>query len=241
VLAGADLDHLDPDDRRPLVLSSSAPASSPTPRRSCAPCSSTPRRPDLLALAAILAEHQGRLASPPTSRPRPRGHRSELPLASSAPPTAGSSTSAPASPSRSSPGTRMPRRARTPSTSPSTSPPAGAPRTPTTPRSTSAARPSCSPSASPPRPCATSTASSSATRRGRRPRPRRNLLEREGRFAEADRSWQQAIAVEPTNPTWLLGRAHNLPRHRRRRHRPRPRRAGRRRQVAGPLLSATSC
>ena len=28
--------------------------------------------------------------------------------------------------------------------------------------------------------------------------------------ADADRRWQQAIAVEPTNPTWLMGRAHNL-------------------------------
>jgi Flp pilus assembly protein TadD len=36
------------------------------------------------------------------------------------------------------------------------------------------------------------------------------MLEREGRFADADRRWQQAIAVEPTDPTWLLGRAHNL-------------------------------
>lgn len=35
-------------------------------------------------------------------------------------------------------------------------------------------------------------------------------LEREGRLADADRRWQQAIAVEPTNPTWLIGRAHNL-------------------------------
>jgi len=35
-------------------------------------------------------------------------------------------------------------------------------------------------------------------------------LEREGRFADADRRWQQAIAVEPTNPTWLISRAHNL-------------------------------
>lgn len=35
------------------------------------------------------------------------------------------------------------------------------------------------------------------------------LLEREGRFADADRRWQQAIAVEPTNPTWLIARAHN--------------------------------
>jgi tetratricopeptide (TPR) repeat protein len=36
------------------------------------------------------------------------------------------------------------------------------------------------------------------------------ILEREGRFTDADLRWQQAIAVEPTNPTWLLGRAHNL-------------------------------
>jgi ferric-dicitrate binding protein FerR (iron transport regulator) len=36
-----------------------------------------------------------------------------------------------------------------------------------------------------------------------------NLLEREGRFADADRSWQHAIAVEPTNPAWLIGRANN--------------------------------
>ncbi len=35
------------------------------------------------------------------------------------------------------------------------------------------------------------------------------LLEREGRFEDADRSWQHAIAVEPTNPVWLLGRASN--------------------------------
>ncbi|MBA3547416.1 MAG: tetratricopeptide repeat protein, partial [Nannocystis sp.] len=35
------------------------------------------------------------------------------------------------------------------------------------------------------------------------------VLEREGRFAEADRSWKQAIAVEPTNPVWLIGRANN--------------------------------
>ena len=35
------------------------------------------------------------------------------------------------------------------------------------------------------------------------------VLEREGRFTEADRSWQQAIAVEPTNPVWLIGRANN--------------------------------
>ena len=36
-----------------------------------------------------------------------------------------------------------------------------------------------------------------------------NLLVREGRFADADRSWQHAIAVEPTNPAWLIGRANN--------------------------------
>lgn len=36
------------------------------------------------------------------------------------------------------------------------------------------------------------------------------LLEREGRLADADRRWQQAAAAEPTNPTWLVGRAHNL-------------------------------
>jgi tetratricopeptide (TPR) repeat protein len=36
------------------------------------------------------------------------------------------------------------------------------------------------------------------------------ILEREGRFAEADLRWQQAIAVEPTDPTWRVGRAHNL-------------------------------
>src|SRR5205085_1785429 len=36
------------------------------------------------------------------------------------------------------------------------------------------------------------------------------VLEREGRFADADRRWQQAIAAEPTNPTWLISRAHNL-------------------------------
>lgn len=35
-------------------------------------------------------------------------------------------------------------------------------------------------------------------------------LEQEGRFAEADARLQQAIAVEPTNPTWLLSRAQNL-------------------------------
>lgn len=35
------------------------------------------------------------------------------------------------------------------------------------------------------------------------------LLEREGRFLEADLSWQHAISVEPTNPSWLLGRANN--------------------------------
>lgn len=35
------------------------------------------------------------------------------------------------------------------------------------------------------------------------------LLEREGRFDEADLQWQQATSVEPTDPTWLLGRAHN--------------------------------
>jgi Flp pilus assembly protein TadD len=36
------------------------------------------------------------------------------------------------------------------------------------------------------------------------------LLEREGRLEDADRRWQQAAAVEPTNPTWLVSRAHNL-------------------------------
>jgi Flp pilus assembly protein TadD len=35
------------------------------------------------------------------------------------------------------------------------------------------------------------------------------LLEREGRFSDADRSWQHAIAVEPSNPVWLIGRANN--------------------------------
>lgn len=35
-------------------------------------------------------------------------------------------------------------------------------------------------------------------------------LEREGRIDDADRRWQQAIDVEPTNPTWLVRRAHNL-------------------------------
>lgn len=35
------------------------------------------------------------------------------------------------------------------------------------------------------------------------------MLEREGRFEEADQQWQQATAVEPTDPTALLGRAHN--------------------------------
>ena len=35
------------------------------------------------------------------------------------------------------------------------------------------------------------------------------MLEREGRFSEADQQWQQAAAVEPTDPTSLLGRAHN--------------------------------
>ena len=36
-----------------------------------------------------------------------------------------------------------------------------------------------------------------------------DVLEREGRFDAADLRWQQAAAVEPTNPTWLVGRAHN--------------------------------
>ncbi len=35
------------------------------------------------------------------------------------------------------------------------------------------------------------------------------LLEREGRFIEADVSWRHAISVEPTNPSWLIGRANN--------------------------------
>ena len=35
------------------------------------------------------------------------------------------------------------------------------------------------------------------------------VLEKEGRFDEADQRWQRAAAVEPTDPTWLLGRAHN--------------------------------
>ena len=35
------------------------------------------------------------------------------------------------------------------------------------------------------------------------------MLEREGRFDEADQQWQQATTVEPTDPTALLGRAHN--------------------------------
>ena len=35
-------------------------------------------------------------------------------------------------------------------------------------------------------------------------------LEREGRFTDADLRWQQAVAVEPTNPTWLVSRAQNL-------------------------------
>ncbi len=35
------------------------------------------------------------------------------------------------------------------------------------------------------------------------------MLEREGRFPEADQQWQQATIVEPTDPTALLGRAHN--------------------------------
>ena len=35
------------------------------------------------------------------------------------------------------------------------------------------------------------------------------LLEREGLVPEADLAWQRAIAVEPTDPTWLVGRAQN--------------------------------
>ena len=35
------------------------------------------------------------------------------------------------------------------------------------------------------------------------------LLEREGLIPEADLAWQSAIAVEPTDPTWLVGRAEN--------------------------------
>ncbi len=35
------------------------------------------------------------------------------------------------------------------------------------------------------------------------------MLEREGRFPEADQQWQQATIVEPTDPSSLLGRAHN--------------------------------
>ena len=34
-------------------------------------------------------------------------------------------------------------------------------------------------------------------------------LEREARFDDADRVWETAFAVEPTNPTWLLKRAEN--------------------------------
>ncbi len=35
------------------------------------------------------------------------------------------------------------------------------------------------------------------------------FLEREGLFEVADEYWQHAIAVEPTNPTWRIDRAHN--------------------------------
>jgi len=35
------------------------------------------------------------------------------------------------------------------------------------------------------------------------------LLEREGLVPEADLAWQRAITVEPTDPTWLVGRAQN--------------------------------
>ncbi len=35
------------------------------------------------------------------------------------------------------------------------------------------------------------------------------LLEREGLLPDADLAWQHAIAVEPTDPTWLVGRANN--------------------------------
>jgi tetratricopeptide (TPR) repeat protein len=37
-----------------------------------------------------------------------------------------------------------------------------------------------------------------------------SILENEGRLDEADGLWQQAIAVEPTNPTWLFRRSQNL-------------------------------